>query len=183
MAGAKVTVQAEGGPAVLDALERLRTIGQRMKPVFADIGEYLLQSHDERWDAQVSPDGVPWRPLDPDYADWKKEHGKSEKILILDQYLKLLHYEATDDGLELGTDRVYGAIHQFGSDGPTSVPAHSRTITQAFGKPLKKPVTFQVKAYSFDPQIPARPFLGISAADGVEILDILNGWLEEQWKT
>lgn len=122
MAGARITVEAEGGALVLDTLERLRDMGTRMRPVFADLGEYLLQSHAERWEQEESPEGEPWAPLSEAYAARKAAQGKPDKILVLDGYLELLHYDATDEELFFGTSRIYGATHQFG-DADRGIPA------------------------------------------------------------
>lgn len=144
MAGARITVETEGGALVLERLGRLRDAGANMRTVFADIGEYLLQSHEARWGKQESPEGVPWQPLSERYRLRKAKN--PDKILVLDGYLELLHYDATDEGLALGTGRVYGATHQFGDE---------------------------------ERGIPARPFLGLSAEDETEVLDLLSGWLDD----
>lgn len=115
MAGAKVTVEVEGGPLVLETLGRLRDVGARLRPAFAAIGEALLLSHEERWDRQVDPDGQPWQPLSERYRERKRKKGKPDKILVLDQHLKNLAYDATDEGLLFGTPWPYGATHQFGA--------------------------------------------------------------------
>lgn len=115
MAGAKVTVEVEGGALVLELLGRLADVGARLRPVFASIGEALLLSHEERWDRQVDPEGAPWQPLSEPYRERKRKKGKPDKILVLDQHLKNLDYDATDDGLLFGTPWIYGATHQFGA--------------------------------------------------------------------
>ena len=115
MAGATITLTAENGAAVLDTLRRLTALGGRLQPVFADIGESLLLSHEDRWDREVAPDGSPWQPLNERYRQRKLAKGKPDKILVLDQHLKNLNYHATDPGLELGTPWIYGATHQFGA--------------------------------------------------------------------
>ncbi len=144
MAGAGINIDYQYQDRhVLDALDRLIQSGRKLEPVFADIGEYLQQSHADRWARQVDPDGAPWAPLSPRYAARKKK--SSDKILLLDGYLRdLLAYNASDSGLEFGTNRIYGATHQFGD------PAR---------------------------HIPARPWLGLSATDETEVLDILSDHL------
>lgn len=85
-------------------------------PVLEEIGEYLLLSHDDRWDRRISPGGEPWVKPSPGYAKHKAAAGKSPAdILELEGNLRrLLRYQVTGDGLEFGTDRPYGAAHQFG---------------------------------------------------------------------
>ena len=142
-AGIKIDYQYQDRH-VLDALDRLIQAGNDLQPVFADIGEYLLLAHDERWARQEDPDGSPWAPLSPRYAARKKKN--PDLILVLDGFLRdTLAYNATASGLEFGSNRIYAATHQFGDD--------SRNI-------------------------PARPWLGISADDETEILDILQDHLK-----
>lgn len=98
-----------------DALRRLAVAGGDMEPAFRDIGEALLNSHQERFERQESPDGDRWEPLSDRYLARKKKN--RDKILILEGDLRdLLRYQASQDALELGTDRIYGASHQFGDD-------------------------------------------------------------------
>ena len=149
MAGATVDVRLSGDKRLLAAIDRLISRAQNLRPVYSDIAEYLLLSHDERWDKQESSDGKPWKPLSDSYKNSKrkKKSRGSDKILVLDTFLKSgLSYNASHKGLEFGTDKVYGATHQFGDS--------SRNI-------------------------PARPFLGISQKDEVEILDIISDWLNK----
>lgn len=129
---------------VRQALQRLERSGGNLQAAFADIGEYLLISHRERWEREEAPDGTPWAPLDPKYQARKKKN--QDKTLLLEGDLRdLLRYQDSPEGLEFGTDRIYGATHQFG--------AEERGIT-------------------------ARPFLGLTEADHLEILDIIGDHLE-----
>ncbi len=100
---------------ITDALRRLAEASGDMEAAFGDIGEALLNSHQERFERQESPDGARWEPLSPRYLERKKKN--RDKILILEGDLRdLLRYQASADGLELGTDRIYGATHQLGDD-------------------------------------------------------------------
>ncbi|MBA1445867.1 MAG: phage virion morphogenesis protein [Chromatiales bacterium] len=175
MAGAALKINVEINDHVIQqALTRLADAGAGMKPAFADIGEYLLISTKERFDAQESPDGEPWAQLADSTLRRKMlkgvRRGKGQKrkslttqrgntkigavralsndlILVLRGYLRdTLAYDATSGGLEFGTNREYGATHQFGDD---------------------------------DRNIPARPFLGLSADDEAEIIEILQEHLEQ----
>lgn len=96
------------------ALDRLADAALNMRTVFADIGEHLKLSHYDRFQAQEAPDGTPWQPLDPKYQARKKKN--QDLILILDEYLQdTQDYNAADDGLEYGSNRIYAATHQFGA--------------------------------------------------------------------
>lgn len=109
MAGVRIQVDDRAAREVLDALAERMSDAETL---FTDIGEYLLRSHDERFEAQEAPDGTPWEPLSPRYRARKRRN--ADKILQLEGNLRDLVYDASRDGLELGTNRIYGASHQFG---------------------------------------------------------------------
>jgi phage virion morphogenesis protein len=147
MAGARVVIDDR---EVIEALKRFERASGDLHPMLADIGEALLISHRARFDAQVDPEGNPWAPLSEEYAARKARN--ADKILILDSYLKdLLRYQVTPSAmaLELGTDRIYGATHQFG-DEERGIPARPylglsdadrsevlRIVTEYLGDPLR----------------------------------------------
>lgn len=175
MAGARIEIDDR---ELHQALMRLVQAGRNPVPALREIGEALLISHHERFDAERAPDGSPWAPLSDETLRRKMLRGVKRtkgqkhkslttraghtkagairalagtKTLVLDGYLKdLLRYQVTGASLELGTDRIYGATHQFG-----------------------------------DPKrhIPARPFLGVSASDRAAIAAILTEHLRRALAT
>ena len=62
----------------------------------------------------------------------------------------------------LGSNVEYAAQHEYGET--VRIPSHSRTITQAFGRPIT-PTTFTVKAH--DAKFPERPFLQPAIEDTI----------------
>jgi phage virion morphogenesis protein len=121
MTGAKLTIEVNDRP-VLAALERLFARMEDPAPALRDIGETLLNSHRRRFEEGIAPDGTPWVPLSPAYQRRKKKN--QDKILVLDGHLEMLNYDVKPDGLELGTNRIYGATHQFGAP-ERNIPARS----------------------------------------------------------
>lgn len=112
MAGAFIQIDIDDRQ-VTAVLTELIARGEDLKPALREIGEYLDLAHRERWDRERAPDGTPWAPLKPATQARKKRN--AGKILVLDGYLRdQLRYQASSDRLEFGTDRVYGATHQFG---------------------------------------------------------------------
>jgi len=121
MAGTKINVDITGQDQLTAALEHMSKRVANLRPALQDIGEYLLLAHDERFAAQESPEGDPWEPLNEKYKQRKKRN--KEKILTLDDLLGgTLRYQASAASLVFGTDRVYGATHQFGRD-EANIPA------------------------------------------------------------
>jgi phage virion morphogenesis protein len=112
MAGASITIEFNDRE-VQQVLQRLVELTGNLEPVFADIGEHLTRSHDQRFGLQVSPDSEPWAALLPSYQARKPKN--QGKILTLDGNLRgTLHYDASADQLLFGTNLIYGATHQFG---------------------------------------------------------------------
>ncbi|MCP4468996.1 MAG: phage virion morphogenesis protein [Aestuariibacter sp.] len=182
MAGVTLEYNAAAALAKINAaagtLESPRTM-------FLDMGEFLLASTERRFSTQTAPDGSPWKALSPAYQ--KRKRKNKNRILVLEGYLKkLLRYQASNEALLLGSDRVYAAIHQLG--GTIDIAARSQ---QAYFKQTKKGVgnRFVKKSRSNFAQrvtigpytitMPARPYLGVSAQDEERLIEIATYHLEK----
>lgn len=140
-----------------------------LAPCLKNIGEYLVESTEDRFTKEVDPEGAKWAAL----KESTKNRKKHTKILTESSGLRSsIIYAVRNNGLRVGTNKIYGAAHQFGIDKDIHVPAHQRLVRVAFKKELKFPVWSQVKAHSFNPKLPARPFLGFSNEDRQEIMEI-----------
>lgn len=63
-------------------------------------------------------------------------------------------------GVRVGSFGVpYAAIHEFGFKGVVRVPAHQRSITRAFGRPIE-PRSVSVRPHSRRMNIRKRPYVG-----------------------
>jgi phage virion morphogenesis protein len=119
-----------------------------LTPAMEDIGEYMLRVTRKRFDDEVSPGGVKWTPLNPEYAARKAAQGGSlDGILKKSGVLRdTIAYRPSPDSVVIGSNRPYAAIHQLGGQA-----GRDRKVN-----------------------IPARPYLGLSAADRREIKQILG---------
>lgn len=136
---------------IQQALGQLQTRLSNLLPVFKNIGEYMVLATTERFDKEVDPQGSSWHPLTTATIERKRRKGKILKILQQDGDLRrTIVYQASADQVEIGTNRIYGAIHQFGGQA-----GRGRSVT-----------------------IPARPFLGVSEAEQSEILAIIQDYLD-----
>lgn len=63
-----------------------------------------------------------------------------------------------------GSEVPYARVHEEGFNGSVTVPTHTRTITQAFGRPIA-PTTVTVGSFVRYQNISARPFLGPAVED------------------
>ncbi|MBF0139803.1 MAG: phage virion morphogenesis protein [Magnetococcales bacterium] len=158
MAGTQIKFEIRGLEAVQNALQDLQARGRSLGPALKEIGEHMVESTQDRFDAEQDPDGRTWAPL----AEATKKrisefNGKTprggEHILRDSRYLRQsITYQVAGDELRVGTIAVYGAIHQLGGEaGPT---AHRVSI-------------------------PARPFLGVSDADQEYALEVIRDHLLE----
>lgn len=112
MAGVRLKIEFDR-TIVSSALQRAMEVLGDVRPLMADIGEQLLISHRERFASQESPTGNTWELLSPRYRATKKKN--QNRILTLEGLLGgTLRYSPSSDGLLFGTDRKYGAAHQFG---------------------------------------------------------------------
>lgn len=157
--------------ALADAAQKMRDLS----PVMKLIGEYMLKSTEMRFRNQgPAPDGTPWAPLKASTLARKKHH----KILTESGHLRgSIRYQLFGlSSVAIGTNRVYAAIHQFGGKTP------ARTILPVRKKALFWPgAAYPVKSVRHPGSvIPSRPFLGVSAKDSEQIVDIINRHLSRR---
>jgi len=64
----------------------------------------------------------------------------------------------------IGTKVTYGRVWELGFNGIINIPAHTKVISRAFGRPIS-PVTADISAHSRQVNIDARPFIQPSFED------------------
>ena len=180
MAGTHITITVDDAQARA-MLERLGEPGTQ--DLMPRLGEYLQASSQKRFKTQTAPDGTAWQPLQPRYAR-RKKYAK-DKILTLRGYLRSgIHYQVTDDAeVQVGSNTKYAAIHQFG--GAIEKPARQAIVRYRgeagrvlfAGKKHQGATERQVTIPAHQVNMPARPYLGISAADDAEIRAIILDWV------
>lgn len=115
MAGSFVVITHQGIKDAYSILQGLYDKTGDLSEPLADIGEHLLLSHRDRWDAQESPDGAAWAPLSETYQAKKQRHA-NEILRLNDDLRDTLNYQSEPLALYFGTPLEYGAAHQFGRD-------------------------------------------------------------------
>jgi len=172
--------------AVRVALNDLSRKFSDLSPVMKIIGEYMVKSTEDRFNRQgPAPDGSAWKPL----AASTRKRKKHPKILTESGALRGdIHYQLVGThGVAIGTSgRIpYAAIQQLGG----TINQKARTGVLAFrnkggfmsraaaGK-RKTAVRIAFASYGArQTRIPARPFLGVSAADSTKIVGIINNYI------
>lgn len=114
MAGVNLSAQLTGVSELVDTLNQLMNKTRNLQPALAQVGEYLLESHQARFQLEVAPDGTPWAPLAPETLSRKKGE---DRILQEQGTLRdTLAYDATATELIFGSNLEYAATHQFGRE-------------------------------------------------------------------
>lgn len=152
MAGAIIKVEIEDSQAQA-MFARLLRAGVNMLPLFTEIGSALEDSTKGRFLTETDPDGNPWADLSPVTLERKRT---SRKLYERGDLYDSVRFEA-------------GAAYVDLIVGPTEYAAtqhYGRLDNRFFGGPLAP--------------IPARPIVGISAADSAEIDEALSDFLEQQ---
>ncbi|WP_264047487.1 phage virion morphogenesis protein [Methylobacterium flocculans] len=194
MSGTSIRIEVSDAE-IAAGIQRLADTGRDMRPAFEDIGGALLFSTQNRFQAQSGPDGQAWAPFAPSTRKRMPE-SRRPGVLLRDRgrLYASLTFAADSGAVEVGTNVVYAGIHQFGGDivrperqaSATFIVASQGAATAKDGRRVgsrlrfarastraksKHTKAFTVPAHSI--RIPARPYLGISDADKVEILAIL----------
>lgn len=165
-----LTIQVQGLDTVQNQLRRLAERGANLTPLLKNMGEQVLNSTQERFESSTDPDGNRWASNSPVTfarllgSRHTNKSGKinargvsrvmSKKPLILSHTLQgSIRYQLNGQSVMVGTNLVYAKMMHFG--GTKSAFPH------LWG------------------DIPARPFLGISASDK----QILERMVVDYWQT
>lgn len=176
MTGTSVTIQDNATPALI----RVVAVATRPEAMMRDIAGYLLFSTQRRFETETDPDGKKWEPLSPRTAKaraGRKIRGTDHILRQTTRLYQSLTSASDATSAQLGTNAEYAGIHQFG--GAIQMPARQSRLS--FKKVRGKRGVRFVRAGTKDATVkdvtigayaismPARPYLGISQADRVEI--------------
>jgi phage virion morphogenesis protein len=123
MAGTSVSLN----PVGLDRVEQLvtRLLNPDFNPLLDAIGGLVVSQTETRiTQTKTAPDGTAWPALSPNYAKHKKKGGG---ILELEGDLRdsLVHLVTGAATLEVGSNLIYAATHQFGDMEKRKIPART----------------------------------------------------------
>ena len=119
-------------------------------------------------------------------AKWKKHSGQTEKrrgkgakILMAQGFAgglaASINYQAGKKSVKVGTNKIYGAVHQFGAK-----KGSFGTVTASIKAHLRKGVKIKAHTRKMNlpwGDIPARPFLMVQDEDWTEIRAALNDYI------
>jgi phage virion morphogenesis protein len=159
-----ITISGDAAP-IQSALDAIMAIGSRPQEVLAAIGLELHDRTVKRMESGEDPNGIRWEtyaPLNPLY-----QSGKTSPDILRESgdLFASIHSEVEGHAILVGTDLIYGAIHQFGG----------------IIRPKNEPqLSFEMGGELFhrgSVTIPARPYLGLGPGDEAAIVDRLDEFL------
>ncbi|XDF79266.1 phage virion morphogenesis protein [Aliivibrio fischeri] len=128
-------------------------------------------------DEKTAPDGTAWQAWSSGYE--KTRHGNQSLLQGEGDLLDSIQYIVEKNQVRIGSPLPYAGVHQDGFSGQVQVDAHTRLITQAFGKALAFPVYQSVAAFSRQMEIPQRQFLGLSSDNQTEVFAVIGDFWKE----
>lgn len=193
-AGVSVTLSLEDEGAHRKLTALLRRLTFPKEPFFKRVGQHMELSTGENFRRETAPDGTPWKKLAP--ATIK---GRVRKKLNPDGILRASGILRQSVSHQAGVDRViwgaraqhagksYARIHQLGGEiqvaerkgkiyrhfNPKTLKTNGRFVKKNRKHLRVEDVTMPARTIS----IPARPYLGVSAADETEIYEIASEWV------
>lgn len=190
MSAVNFTITVDDGE-VRQALAAMANAAADMEPAWDDVGSLLVAQSMHQFETQSGPDGAKWTPL---AASTLRRRGRSGTPAILQDKGHLrqsVRSAASSDGVIVGSDRVYAAIHQLG--GTIRRHAHSRPVyfkqsdilagRRRFVSRKSSDFMQYAEVGDHDVSIPARPYLPLRADGtlpgdvGAEVVGILRDHL------
>lgn len=170
MAGVTVSIDMSGLQSGLDELNGKLT---DMRPLWEGIGQAVVSETVQRFSKEQAPDGSRWEQS----VRAKEEGGKT--LTDRGHLRDSITYSLSATGVEVGTDMVYAAIHQFGGKTAPHVIRPTEKKAWKFGNVFAKfGNVFAKKVNHPGSVIPARPFLGVGKKERAAILDEMRTHLE-----
>jgi phage virion morphogenesis protein len=172
----KLTITIDDA-AVQAAFKRLRDFGQDASPMFAEIAEHLLESTQRRFATSTAPSGIPWAPL---------RDGSGRRPLLKSGTLRDQIVPAHGkDYAEIVATSAYARWHQEGTKPFVILPKKGKALSfgprmSLISGPSKGRVVGSITVRKVNhPGLPARPFIGLSDQDYVDIRKIAGAYLED----
>ena len=153
----RLTLDLDDAPAA-DGLARLIDLGEHLDPILGGIGGILEQSARDRIGVtNLGPDGTPWTPS-------RRARRKAGGRTLWDtgRLVASLTHSVSGGSVSVGSGVIHAGVHQFGA---TIRPKTARALSFVGADGTRR----TVKSVT----IPARPYLGVSAEDRDDILDLL----------
>ncbi|MGN5533743.1 phage virion morphogenesis protein [Acinetobacter sp. Lyrl_1] len=177
MSGVAITINVDGESPILRILKSLSDFEQRKSELFNDIGSIVVDGIRSRWEGGEGLEGK-W-PLS---VRVMREGGTT--LRDTSRLVDSVTYNVLSNGVEIGTNVVYGAIHHFG--GEIKHEARSRTlffrqnqrtgqVGNRFVRRSRSNFAQDVVTKAYSVNVPRRPWLGITEDEEQKILNSIEG--------
>lgn len=154
MSGVSINVIATGLQEALNLIDHVATAPRY--ELMDGIGRLVQEQTRERIEVEkTSPDGAAWK------ANW----AGSNLLYKSGALAQSIDYIASNDNVVVGSGIIYARIHQ---EGGKIVPKHASALAFQLGNQF-----LQVKSVT----MPARPYIGLSAANEQDVLDATTDWV------
>ncbi len=148
MAGASIQIDSSALARIQKSMARL-TSNQNLSELLDGIGaEIETQTRRRIEEERESPAGEPWAEWSEKYRTTRKDN--QEKLFNEGNLADSIQFVVEENEVHVGTNLIYGAIHQFG------------------GEDVEKP------------ELPARPYLGLSEENLDDLIAVVDDWVDEQ---
>lgn len=164
----------------LTALRRLKELGGNLLPFMEDAKTILVKSTLNRFQTGRGVGGIPWAPTKRQVRSAVGATGPNKARILVDtgDLQGSIRGVATPNSVEVGSDGLKNPVkalaNQFGSHRQTVVRGYTRKGTfraakGPFGAFISDFHEAKVRPHGRITNLPARPFVGIDAADVAEV--------------
>lgn len=175
MTGIGITIQADGESAVMQALQRLSNIDQSKPKLFDAIGQMVVSNIRSRWAIGEGLEGK-WR------LSGRVMRKGGTTLRDTSRLMNSITHNVLQNGVEIGTDVEYGAIHHFGGEihyegrmRRTYFRQNQRTglVGNKFVRKARSNFMQESMGRPYKVNMPRRPFLGLTETDEKEVMDLI----------
>lgn len=175
-----IAIEVNGGlqiEAIQRHIEKLNNKANQTKLLNLIGIEAENQTHQRLRNDKTAPDGSPWEAWSTKHASTR--HGNHSLLSDSGELDDSIQYIIKGGNVHLGSNLPYANVLQNGFKGKVNVPAHTRLITQAFGRALKHPVYQNIKTHSREMLMPQREYLGFSSENKKQLLSLIGNFYGE----
>lgn len=176
MSGVLIEIKVDQESAVLKALGTLGDFEKRQQKLYQRMGAAIVENIRDRWTRGEGLNGK-W-PLS---VRVMRQGGTT--LRDTSRLMNSTTYNASNQGLEVGTDVEYGAIHHFGGD--IKHEARQSTIyfrqnqktgvvSNRFVRQTRSNFAQDVTVGAYTVKMPARAWLGLTVDDEQKLLNIIE---------
>jgi phage virion morphogenesis protein len=173
-----VTMKLLDQDSAIEALDGYAKRARDPRGMFENIGLALVTSTQRRFETSTAPNGSIWPP------SLRAQASGGRTLLLSGRLMRSITFQASTTGVEIGTNVIYAAIHQFGGtiqqNARTAVlhfKTNKRTGQSRFAKPGKADRARKAAIGARTITMPARPFIGLDDADDRTILKSAEAWI------